>query len=192
MECPICYTNAAFCNLCCGHSFCTSCIKEWYNKTSADEATCPMCRGSICFKGFSSLKNQWEKEKIDNMYEEVYMEVLDEEFELSEEDGDVEFLDEQIEFIQEKFNKLIMLKQQNIYLTRDEMYDILADVRYDVEINRMYELNANGDDSAMRALQFLATLKTYRRLARGSITKYRTKKIVDGISYELIVEFILI
>ncbi len=125
------------------------------------------------------------------MYEEVYMEVLDEEFEISEEDGDIEFLDEQIEFIQEKFNKLILLKQQNIYFTKGELYDILADDRYDINVDRMYEMNANGDGSAMRALQLLATIKIYRRLARGSITKYRTKKIVGGISYELVIEVVV-
>ena len=47
MECPVCYTQEAECNLVCGHSFCYQCMNNWYQKF--EKHNCPLCRQSIRF-----------------------------------------------------------------------------------------------------------------------------------------------
>lgn len=83
MECSVCYTENPKCKLVCGHSFCMSCIKEWYLKCD-DEATCPMCRRSIYFKGMRKMCDKWEEEKhekkLQETFENCFNEILDEDF----------------------------------------------------------------------------------------------------------------
>jgi len=63
MECPICYTeNKPSYSLVCGHSFCYQCLKHWYQ--NSETQTCPLCRGSIFFRGFPRVKNKWDEEFI--------------------------------------------------------------------------------------------------------------------------------
>lgn len=76
MECPICYTNTPDCKYFCGHSFCKTCTKEWFTKCD-DEPSCPMCRKSIYFKGIDKKKDEWEEERIDNMFQRVFAEAVD-------------------------------------------------------------------------------------------------------------------
>ena len=75
MECPICYTNFPTCKYLCGHSFCKTCTKDWFTK--CDEPSCPMCRKPIYFKGIHKKKEEWEEERIENMFQRVYSEVIE-------------------------------------------------------------------------------------------------------------------
>lgn len=80
MECSVCYCETANCNLTCGHSFCFSCVKEWYHKCS--EPTCPMCRQPLNFKGLHRLEERWSEDarqqQIDDLFGEYLDEMLDE------------------------------------------------------------------------------------------------------------------
>lgn len=82
-ECPICYEKNAYCNFTCGHSFCQSCTKSWHNK---GKSTCPMCRASMCFKGFIKMKKKWYQEKLEDTYKSLVNIIFEE---LMEEYSDV-------------------------------------------------------------------------------------------------------
>ncbi|MDA9847156.1 hypothetical protein N9C10_04430 [Flavobacteriaceae bacterium] len=76
MECSVCYNDdVSTCKLVCGHEFCMSCIKKWYLK-SEEEATCPMCRQRLYFRGMRNQEEQWVKEReqgeIDNAFENCF------------------------------------------------------------------------------------------------------------------------
>ena len=82
MECSVCYNDdVSTCKLVCGHEFCMSCIKKWYLK-SEEEATCPMCRQRLYFRGMRNQEEQWEKEReqgeIDNAFENCFNFVVEE------------------------------------------------------------------------------------------------------------------
>jgi len=57
-----------------------SCIKKWYLK-SEEEATCPMCRQRLYFKGMHKQEERWEKERhaeeIDNVFENCFNFVIE-------------------------------------------------------------------------------------------------------------------
>lgn len=73
-ECAICYSEAGpFRKLCCGHEFCGGCIKQWYAKGAAG-TSCPMCRRSIYFRGFHSVRDEWDEEH----WRERCIEIVDE------------------------------------------------------------------------------------------------------------------
>ena len=76
MECSVCYCETANCKLTCGHSFCFSCVKEWYHKCS--EPTCPMCRQSLNFKGLHRLEEKWSEEARQQQIDELFGEFVDE------------------------------------------------------------------------------------------------------------------
>ena len=76
MECSVCYGECGpFQKLCCGHSFCTGCLKTWYLKGTG--TGCPMCRRPIYFKGFAKVRDQWDEEAWETRCSEVLSEVLD-------------------------------------------------------------------------------------------------------------------
>lgn len=75
-ECPICYTHVPSCKYLCGHSFCKTCTKEWFTK--CDEPSCPLCRKPIYFKGIDKKRREWEEERIDNMFQRIFSETIDE------------------------------------------------------------------------------------------------------------------
>jgi hypothetical protein len=79
MECAVCYCNQARCKLICKHSFCKSCVKDWYY--ASEEPSCPMCRGRLYFKGMYKVVDQWEQERFDKKNEESFAEVFDSLFE---------------------------------------------------------------------------------------------------------------
>lgn len=81
MECSICMSDITGSRktLICKHTFCTSCIKEWFEKAD----TCPMCRGRLYFRGMKWSKKEDEPELI----EEYMSNILDELHEDSEIDG---------------------------------------------------------------------------------------------------------
>jgi len=61
MECAVCYgEQGPFRKLCCGHEFCGSCIKTWYQKGTG--TGCPMCRAPIYFKGFHQVRESWDED----------------------------------------------------------------------------------------------------------------------------------
>jgi len=84
MECAVCYgEQGPFQKLCCGHTFCTGCIKQWYLKgvsSSGANSSCPMCRKPIYFKGFHKVREQWNEDAWENRCAEVFSEALDEAF----------------------------------------------------------------------------------------------------------------
>ena len=84
MECSVCYCESgSFCNLTCGHSFCTGCIKTWYLKGTG--TGCPMCRKPIHFKGFGKVKEQWDEESLEircsEIIDQAMTEMIEEAFE---------------------------------------------------------------------------------------------------------------
>lgn len=75
MECSVCYEQGSFQKLCCGHSFCTGCVKTWYLKGTG--TGCPMCRRPIYFKGFHKLRDQWNEEAWENKCADAFSEAID-------------------------------------------------------------------------------------------------------------------
>lgn len=75
MECPVCYESKTLCTFTCGHSFCHTCTKSWYNQGSS---SCPMCRKSLCFKGFTKLKKKWFREKQEQVYLDLITQMTNE------------------------------------------------------------------------------------------------------------------
>jgi hypothetical protein len=90
MECPVCYSDKANCNLVCGHAFCKDCVKTWYYK--CDEPSCPMCRRNLYFKGMHKVVNEWDKERIlkknEEAFNQAFEDIFDESDEEEEEDSD--------------------------------------------------------------------------------------------------------
>lgn len=77
MECPVCYTDNCNCTLVCGHSFCKSCVRDWYIQAES-EPTCPMCRSTMYFKGMHKVADQWEQEFEDKKWEDMYSSAMGE------------------------------------------------------------------------------------------------------------------
>lgn len=81
MECSVCYGESGpFQKLCCGHTFCTGCIKNWYLRGAAG-TSCPMCRRPVYFKGFHKMRDEWNEEAWESRCADVFSEVIDEAFE---------------------------------------------------------------------------------------------------------------
>ena len=81
MECAVCYGEAGpFQKLCCGHTFCSGCVKNWYLKGVAG-TSCPMCRAPIYFKGFHKLRDQWNEDAWETKCSEIFGQAIDECFE---------------------------------------------------------------------------------------------------------------
>ena len=129
MECPVCYESKSLCTFTCGHSFCHECTKSWYNKGNA---SCPMCRGSLCFKGFLKLKQKWHQEKQEQVYIDLVTQAISE---LEKEYLDV--LVACLEVIQNRFN-YTMCRYPNI--SCDELYFVLRMTWVDVD-SMMNEIN---------------------------------------------------
>jgi hypothetical protein len=70
MECSVCYETGPCRKLCCGHEFCSGCIKSWYLKGTG--TGCPMCRRPIYFKGFHKLEEQWNMDAWETRCSEVF------------------------------------------------------------------------------------------------------------------------
>lgn len=76
MECAVCYSDVSVpTKLVCGHVFCQDCVKSWYLKGTG--AGCPMCRRPVYFKGFRSVRREWETESWYNQCQTVFGEVFD-------------------------------------------------------------------------------------------------------------------
>ena len=70
MECSVCYETGPCRKLCCGHEFCSGCIKSWYLKGTG--TGCPMCRRPIYFKGFHKLEDQWNMDAWETRCSEAF------------------------------------------------------------------------------------------------------------------------
>jgi len=119
----VCYESKSLCTFTCGHSFCHECTKSWYNKGNA---SCPMCRGSLCFKGFTKLKKKWFREKQEQVYMDLVTQAMDE---LEEEYLDV--LVPCLEVIQNRFN-YIMCKYPD--MSCEELSFVLRVTWVDVDV----------------------------------------------------------
>lgn len=42
------------------------------------KSTCPMCRSSMCFRGITKLKKDWNREKQEQVYSDLMAQILDE------------------------------------------------------------------------------------------------------------------
>jgi hypothetical protein len=134
MECPVCYESEARCRFTCGHGFCEECTKSWYMK---GKSSCPMCRASMCFKGITKLKKQWQREKQEETYKNLVVQIFDE---LMEEYDDI--ILQCIEVVQNRY-EYVTLKYPDI--SCDKLDIILRmtwiDVDYlmDSPIENIYE-----------------------------------------------------
>ena len=79
MECSVCYESGACRRLCCGHEFCSKCIKSWYLKGTG--TGCPMCRRPIYFKGFKKVEEQWTQDAWETKCSDVFQETIETTFE---------------------------------------------------------------------------------------------------------------
>ena len=75
MECSVCYETGPCRKLCCGHEFCSGCIKSWYLKGTG--TGCPMCRRPIYFKGFHKVEDQWKMDAWETRCSEVYDQLIE-------------------------------------------------------------------------------------------------------------------
>lgn len=77
----MCYCETgSFQKLCCGHTFCTGCIKNWYLRgvsSSGANSACPMCRRPMYFKGFHKVRDQWDEDAWDVRCSEILSEAMD-------------------------------------------------------------------------------------------------------------------
>ena len=88
MECSVCYGETGpFQKLCCGHTFCMGCVKQWYLRGAAG-TSCPMCRRPVYFKGFRKVRDQWDEDAWDHKCTEALevamMECISETFDLAD------------------------------------------------------------------------------------------------------------
>lgn len=127
----MCYENEARCRFTCGHGFCEGCTKTWYMK---GKSSCPMCRASMCFKGITKLKKEWYREKQEETYKNLLVQMFDE---LMEEYDDI--LLQCIEVVQNRFQYTI-LKHPDISC---ELLDVVLRMTW-VDID--YMLNDPGDN----------------------------------------------
>lgn len=97
MECSVCYTSTAKCHLVCGHDFCHTCVKEWYQKCE-DHPTCPMCRGNLYFRGMRHVVAKWDEAAEERREQEIWEECVDTVLEYGDE--------EDLYIMEERFNTL--------------------------------------------------------------------------------------
>ena len=76
MECPVCFEKPTATKFLCGHGLCNRCLKEWYIKCETETPSCPMCRADMKFPGMTRKTSDWEDERIENRYQEIYEEMI--------------------------------------------------------------------------------------------------------------------
>lgn len=121
MECPVCYnptTNKLFC----GHLLCKSCVKEWYFK-STDLCNCPMCRKPVYYKGFPDMVKQWQEEKNEKLYDDIFELIFERMCECFEEENDVGYL----HIIKDAQKKLNLYRFSEMELGYDDLMEFLLD-----------------------------------------------------------------
>ena len=124
MECSVCYGESGpFQTLTCGHVFCRSCIKTWYLKGSG--TGCPMCRRPVYWRGFHTIRDQWDEEAWDTKCSEVFSQEIDNCFEeyqdLLEEDSP-------------KWNRKIYAQMMSEIIDAEKTYRFLRSEGLDPEV----------------------------------------------------------
>lgn len=118
MECPVCYTDNCTCKLVCGHTFCHSCVKEWY--TSSETPNCPMCRKGMYFRGMHKAKAKWQDESDEKHLESIYAQVI----ENAIEDIGEYYLDN-MELLREVDHNFHRLKQWLVHYSLEQAVEIV-------------------------------------------------------------------
>ncbi len=121
MECAVCYgEKGPFQKLCCGHTFCTGCVKDWYLKGVAG-SSCPMCRRTMYFRGFHKVREEWDNEAYENRCAEILGEALDESitesFEMSE-----TFEEYRDEILEDLVYDLVDIERTFRYLKHEDLH----------------------------------------------------------------------
>lgn len=80
MECPVCFCTTGLVKLGCSHHMCKSCAETWYTKSPVD-ASCPMCREPLTWKGIHRLREKLEDEKAEVQLETCWETTAEEIFE---------------------------------------------------------------------------------------------------------------
>lgn len=136
MECSVCYCEGSLCKLTCGHSFCSGCIKTWYQKGSGLNTSCPMCRRPMYFKGFHKVRDEWDEELWENKCADVYGQAID------------ELIEDAMEFASEVGTRL----------ARRILFELAADVK---DIERTYNFLKKMDVSSEDIEYFLLETDEY-------------------------------
>ena len=147
MECPVCYTDKCDCKLACGHSFCKSCVKDWYIKAEA-EPSCPMCRSTLYFRGMHKVVDKWEQEFEEKKWDDIYSEVLTEVLEDFEE-GDATIL--QIEDMENAYRNIRELHDAGYDFSWDFIRDVLRHPYFFSDLHAQPDRKEYWDDNTLQA-----------------------------------------
>lgn len=120
MECSVCYETGPCRKLCCGHEFCSGCIKSWYLKGTG--TGCPMCRRPIYFKGFHKVEDQWNEDAWETRCSEV--------FEHSVEDV-MENMRDMLNLWPKEFHAFLTRKAMKVLRMNERMFSSLKEGGFD-------------------------------------------------------------
>lgn len=157
MECAVCYSETGpFQKLCCGHTFCAGCVKNWYLKGSAG-SSCPMCRRPMYFKGFHKVREEWNDEAYENRCAEILGEALDESIAESLEMAET-FPTFRDEILEDAMQDLLEIERTFRYLKNEDLHTDYIDyvLRYtadyysDRHLDRVRYLDEPPKDLAPR------------------------------------------
>lgn len=187
MECAVCYDETGpFQKLCCGHTFCTGCVKNWYLRGAAG-STCPMCRAPMYFKGFHEVREQWNDEAYETRCTEILNEVFDASIAEALEMGET-FPDYRDEILEDTMQDLVEIERTFRYLknegiaTEDIEYVLryTADYYSDRHMNRVWYI-----DEPPRPIE-----PRYPQGTRGVRCGKRVRALQDvWASFTLIIDF---
>jgi len=151
MECSVCYETGPCRKLCCGHEFCSGCIKSWYLKGTG--TGCPMCRRPIYFKGFHRVEEQWSIEAWETRCSEV--------FEHSVEDV-IQNVREMLDQWPHQFHAFFTRKAMKDLRATERMFSVLKESGYESE-EIDYLLNETDMYFAKLVGRYIPTLPRYEK-----------------------------
>ena len=123
MECSVCYETGPCRKLCCGHDFCSGCIKSWYLKGTG--TGCPMCRRPIYFKGFHKVEEQWNEDAQETRCSEVYDQLVDDSF---------DYLREMLNTFPKEFHAFFLRNAMRELRRNERMFVSLKQSGYDSDV----------------------------------------------------------
>ena len=168
MECSVCYCDSANCSLVCGHSFCFSCVKEWYHKT--ETPTCPMCRRNLYFKGLRRLEEKWTADAIEQENDDMFGRFFEETLEDFEDEFEDSFFTDMA---------MVLIKEGQERLQR------IANLGYEREIveHVVYDnvtlVTSNGPTEYNEPKTFTQTLFVNKKPIRKEYPMTRCREHVD-------------